>query len=241
MGLSAACATAQPSQPVVLSPSDLAEETRLLRAEARGAPPSTGPLLALEAVSGFDFPMAITPEVHAWASYWAGPGCVAFAQRLERGERRRAAVERALRQHGLPLDLAALPLVESGHLPAVESEAGAVGEWQLTAPTARALGLRVDPGLDERRDPDRSAQAGASYLAQLTRRFPDPYLAWTAYNTGPERLSQAVRDAGGRPDFWTLARSGRLSAEAANYVPKILAAALLRRAPGLLTCQVQGR
>jgi len=245
MGLAAsllgwACACAGPGQ---LRPAqDPAEEQRQLRAESRGPPPGVGPALDLEGLPGFDIPMVVTPEVHAWASYWAGDGCRSFSRRLERAERRRLAVERALSSRGLPRDLAALPLIESGHLPTVESEAGAVGEWQLTAPTAQSLGLRVDPGLDERRDPDRSAEAGATYLATLSRRFPDPYLAWAAYNAGPEAVAKAVREAGGVADYWTLARSGRLSAEAANYVPKILAAAILRRDPvrfGLSTCAVR--
>ncbi len=214
----------------------LPDEVRLLRAEALGPPP-----LVVQVEPAQVRALAIAePETRAWVAYWSGPACASFARRLDRADGRRAAIEQVLSRHGLPLALTAVPLVESGHLPGAESEAGAVGEWQLLAPTARSLGLRVDPGLDERRDPDRSAEAGAAYLAQLVRRFPDPYLAWTAYNAGPEAVTRALREAR-TADYWSLARSGRLSPEAANYVPKLLAAAVLLRDRSLLTCRTGSR
>lgn len=205
-------------------------EIDALRREALGRPPGAGPEVDLSMVDReqFDLPVVLSPEVRAWVSYWAGDGCRAFLRRLERAKARRPAIERALAAVGLPLDLAALPLVESGLIPDAVSAAGAVGEWQLMPATARALGLRVDDVVDERLDPDRSAAAGARYLVALTRALPSAYLAWAAYNAGPSAIEVAIRD-GDSVDYWTLARSGRLSPEAANYVPKIVAAAILTK------------
>lgn len=203
-----------------------------LRREALGPPPGRGPDLDLSGLdpAAFDIPVVVEPEVHAWVSYWAGDGCRWFARRLARVPERRQSLERILEAAGLPRDLVALPMIESGLLPDAVSAAGARGEWQLMPATARGLGLRVDADVDERKDPYRSAVAGARYLASLARRFPNLYLAWAAYNAGPETIAQAVR-AGGTEDYWALARSGRLSPEAANYVPKVLAAAILAKDP----------
>jgi membrane-bound lytic murein transglycosylase D len=105
----------------------------------------------------------------------------AFAQGLTAERLFRPAVRRALEAEGLPLDLAALPLVESCYHPGRVSRAGAVGLWQLTADVGDRY-LRIDGKVDERRDPARSSCAAAAHLRELYERFKSWPLALTAYN-----------------------------------------------------------
>ena len=67
--------------------------------------------------------------------------------------------------------------------------------WQLTATTARALGLRVDGAVDERLDLRKATRAGCRYLRNLILDFgsgSSVMLALAAYNLGPTRVKQAV-------------------------------------------------
>jgi len=98
----------------------------------------------------------------------------------------------------------ALVKAESNLNPAAVSPAGAVGLMQLTPDTARRLGLRVpkykdkrkpnrNPGVDERFDPAKNAEAGAKYLSSMLDRYDGNYvLAVAAYNAGPGRVKKNV-------------------------------------------------
>lgn len=114
----------------------------------------------------------------------------AFAQGLTAERLFRGAVRRALTAERLPLDLAALPLVESSYHPGLVSSAGAVGLWQLTADVADRW-VRVGGKVDERRDPGRSSVAAAAYLRELFDQFGSWPLALTAYNHGPTGVQRA--------------------------------------------------
>lgn len=70
--------------------------------------------------------------------------------------------------------------VESNYKPRAISSAGAGGLMQLTASTARHLGVR------DRFDPHQNIHGGARYLKQLLKEFGDnTELALAAYNAGP--------------------------------------------------------
>jgi hypothetical protein len=145
------------------------------------------------------------------------------------------AMRAVLRQEHLPPDLAYVALVESA-LEGGESAAGAVGLWQLTPTTARALGLRVDGAVDERLDADKSTRAACQYLRQLILDFgagSSVMLALAAYNLGPAKVRQAVlktvEDPIKQRNFWYLYRTRSLPAETREYVPKVLAAIIVGR------------
>jgi membrane-bound lytic murein transglycosylase D len=112
------------------------------------------------------------------------------SERLFRGK-----VRRALEAEGLPLDLAALPLVESSYHPGLTSSAGAVGLWQLTAEVADRY-IRVDGKVDERRDPGRASVAAAAYLREMHEQLGSWPLALTGYNHGPNGVQRAVKTVG---------------------------------------------
>jgi membrane-bound lytic murein transglycosylase D len=132
--------------------------------------------------------------------------------------------EHYLRVHQLPEALKYLPLVESGLRPSGVSSAGAAGLWQFVPTTARAYGLRIDGTIDERLDTYRATEAAVKMLKQLHARFGDWALALAAYNCGPGRVNQAIRQAGQR-NFWAIQRF--LPLESQRYVPRFIAAAYL--------------
>lgn len=123
-----------------------------------------------------------------------------------------------LREAGVPTELAAVVVVESGGNPWALSPKGARGLWQLMPDTARRYGLRVDAEVDERLDAVKSTQAAAAYLRDLFAEFHDWPLALAAYNAGEQNVQQAMARTGAKV-FSIAARA--LPAETQNYVPAV--------------------
>jgi membrane-bound lytic murein transglycosylase D len=136
----------------------------------------------------------------------------------------RPAIEPILRSHGVPTDLVAVILVESGGRVDALSPKGARGLWQLMPDTARRYGLHVDEIQDDRLDLFRSTEAAARYLHDLYAQFGDWKLALAAYNTGEANVTSAIMRAHTQ-DFDQLASQWMLPLETRNYVPRVLAAA----------------
>jgi membrane-bound lytic murein transglycosylase D len=134
----------------------------------------------------------------------------------------------SLTRRGLPLDLIALVMVESGCVGDAESPVGARGLWQFMPATARAYHLRVQAGvIDERLSAAKATDAALRFLGDLYRKLGSWELALASYNMGPFGLLARLRQAGGDADYWDLVDAGRLPNETANYVPKIEAFALI--------------
>ncbi len=138
---------------------------------------------------------------------------------IDRVRRLRPVVEPILREEGVPPELSAVILVESGGLPAALSPKGARGVWQLMPETARRYGLVVSGERDERLEVPKSTRAAARYLWKLHQQFGDWKLAFAAYNAGEQAVRRAMRLAG-QPDFSALQSS--LPAETRSYVPAVL-------------------
>jgi soluble lytic murein transglycosylase-like protein len=135
----------------------------------------------------------------------------------------RLALEPILRGEGIPPQMAAVVLVESGGQPTALSSKGARGLWQIMPDTARRYGLVVSARVDERLDPYKSTRAAARYLRDLHDQFGDWPLALAAYNAGENAVERALSGASSR-DFNSLARAGRLPLETRSYVPAVLSA-----------------
>ena len=143
-------------------------------------------------------------------------------------------VDSLIAELGLPPSLRYLPIIESGYSPTAVSPASAVGLWQLMAGTARGLGVRVTPVLDERRHPLASTEAALRFLDQLHRDFGSWFLALAAYNSGPARVRRLVRQhAPLEPPsdalYWRIRPS--LPRETRDFVPKLFAAIRVGEAP----------
>ncbi len=118
-----------------------------------------------------------------------------FRAGLERSGRWRAFIEREFAAQGVPLELAALPHVESSYNPAARSHVGASGIWQFTRSTAHRF-MRVDHVLDERNDPFAATRAAGQLLTynhSITGNWPT---AITAYNHGLGGIRRAMREYG---------------------------------------------
>jgi membrane-bound lytic murein transglycosylase D len=158
---------------------------------------------------------------------------------LTRMPRYEAMVRERLQRQNLPGDLVYLALIESGFSNTATSRAKAVGMWQFMKRTARMYGLRVDSWVDERRDPYKATDAAAHHLADLTRRFGSLYLAAAAYNAGSGKVSRGlVRLPDEESDsvnsdatFFRLYDTKLLRRETKDYVPKLIAAALIAKQP----------
>jgi membrane-bound lytic murein transglycosylase D len=136
-----------------------------------------------------------------------------------------------LRQEGLPENLVYLALIESGFSSYAYSRAQALGPWQFIQSTALRYGLKIDPWVDERRDPVLSTRAAAGYLKDLYERFGEWFLAAAAYNAGEGRVGTALQRSRAN-DFWLLREEQKyLKLETRDYVPKFIAAALIAGAP----------
>jgi len=175
-------------------------------------------------------------EVERWVARLAVEQRGATRAALERMSAYEPLILHALREHGLPADLIHLALIESHFVATATSHAGAVGIWQLMPATARAHGLEVSEWVDERRDPVRSTRAAVRHLAWLHRRFGSWHLALAAYNAGDARVGGILREAAGRTagdDLLYWRARPLLPSETRAYVPKLLAASRIARAPEL--------
>jgi pSer/pThr/pTyr-binding forkhead associated (FHA) protein len=146
-------------------------------------------------------------------------------------------MRRILTERHLPGDLTYLPLVESA-LGQGESGAGAAGPWQLTLVTAKALGLEVGNGIDQRLNTVDATEAASKYLRQLILDFgsgSSVMIALAAYNGGPTKVKQAIEKTVSDPikqrNFWYLYRVHALPDETREYVPKVIGAMIIGRDP----------
>jgi len=124
--------------------------------------------------------------------------------------------------YNIPLEMKALPIIESALNPIAVSKAGATGMWQFMLRTGRDYGLVIDTYVDERRDPIVSAHAAANYLNYLYSMFGDWTLALAAYNCGEGNVQKAIKRADGKQDYWEI--YPYLPKETRNYVPLFIAA-----------------
>lgn len=112
-------------------------------------------------------------------------------------------MDNVLKQHDIPKELKYLAVIESALNNKAISRAGAVGPWQLMAPTARLMGLTVSKKRDERKDWFKSTSAAAKYLNILYKNLDDWLLVVAAYNSGPGPVMRAIDRTGSR-NFWDI-------------------------------------
>jgi soluble lytic murein transglycosylase-like protein len=151
------------------------------------------------------------------------------------------AIQREFAALGLPEEMAYVAWAETQFDPEATSSAGARGMWQMTASTAQSLGLRVDDKVDERLDVTKQTRAAARKLANLLAEFgSDSFmLAMASYNRGEAGVRRVLHEIAQekdgfrkeKRDFWHLYRLKRLPPETRDYVPRVLAAAVICNDP----------
>lgn len=130
-------------------------------------------------------------------------------------------IEDELLKADLPVELRALPIIESALSPTALSPMGAAGLWQFMPSTGKSYGLEVNSLVDERRDPVRATQAACRYLKDLYGIYNDWSLAIAAYNCGPGNVNKAMARSGGK-NFWEI--YDYLPRETRGYVPAFIGA-----------------
>jgi peptidoglycan lytic transglycosylase D len=177
-----------------------------------------------------DLPLTMNDAVAGYINYFSTRGRGVLERALTRAGLYSDMIRRVLKEEGVPQDLIYLAEAESGFHPVALSHVGARGLWQFMASRARGYGLERNWWIDERQDPEKSTRAAARHLKDLYKEFGDWYLAMAAYNSGPLTVMQAVQRTG-YADFWELYRRNVLPAETRNYVPIIIAVAIMAKNP----------
>jgi membrane-bound lytic murein transglycosylase D len=128
---------------------------------------------------------------------------------------------------GLPVELRALAIVESGLNPLATSRMGAKGLWQFMPSTGKEYGLEINSLVDERCNPRLATKAACRYLKTMYNLYGDWTLAIASYNCGPGNVNKAIIRAGGSPkdydgSFWDVYAG--LPRETRSYVPLFMGA-----------------
>jgi membrane-bound lytic murein transglycosylase D len=178
----------------------------------------------------FDIPIVINAKVEQFIQYFQTTAKNNFSNWLARSEKYIPFMKNVLRESGLPEDLVYLALIESGFNPYAYSRSKASGPWQFIYLTGKRYGLKVNWWVDERRDPEKSTIAAAKYLKDLYDMFECWYLAAAGYNAGENKIANAMKRYR-TEDFWELAKYRYLKQETKDYVPQMIAAALIAKEP----------
>lgn len=180
----------------------------------------------------FDIPVTYNNKVKWWINYFQTGGRKWFRTWLERSHAYMPLMQQLLKDRGLPQDLAFVAMIESGFSAHAVSSASAVGYWQFIKPTAHRYGLKTTWWLDERKDFTKSTSAAAHYLGDLYKMFGSWYLTAAAYNMGEGRMKRLVKKYHSK-NFWELSRKKDFPEETQQYIPKLIAAMLIAKAPRL--------
>lgn len=240
-----------PTDSAVSSPAraarDSAADAAALDSLDRAHPAASLPDMPIESKATWDLNVASfadQPRVKYYLDYFVGRAHDRFQIWLQRMGRYESYARAQFVARKLPGDFVYLALIESGYSPEAVSRARAVGIWQFMLGTGKVFGLRADTWLDERRDPIKATDAAAHYLDDLSQRFGSHYLAAAAYNAGAGRVGRGLEhmNASGSSDddsidltsdeaFFTLADTRTIRDETKNYVPQLIAAAIIAKEP----------
>lgn len=150
---------------------------------------------------------------------------------MRRAGRYSDAMAATLERAEVPTSLVMVAMAESGFNPTVRSRVGAAGAWQFMAGTGQVYGLGQSFWLDERFNVEKSTLAAALYLKDLRVRFGSWELALAAYNAGYGLVMTTI-ERHNTNNYWSLCEiESGLPYATTNYVPKIVAAAIVRANP----------
>jgi len=188
-----------------------------------------------EQANSSEFPVVVNDLVLIQLNRYLGTpeGRDYMKSSLKRMDDYRSLVEGKLREYQVPMEIMAIPIVESGYKNLEERKniMYGAGLWQFIRPTAAVFGLKVDESIDERLNPVLATDAAMRYLLSNKLRFNDWHLSVLAYNIGESRVQKAIDELKSR-DAWVLLRRGYENDK--NYLAKVMAAILIMKNPSSL-------
>ena len=191
--------------------------------------------MALVAQQSSAFPIALNERVLGQLNLLLGTpdGRAYLNASLARMDSYKAFLSEQIERRGLPLELIAVPVVESGYrnLPAGKDPRHGAGLWMFIESTARHFRLEVTARRDERLNVSAETEAALELLSGLHLHFNDWALALLAYNAGRVRVEQGMHETGAR-DAWDLAQRGYENDP--NYLPRVMAVVLIIMNPAVL-------
>ena len=145
-------------------------------------------------------------------------------------------IKAQLNSHGMPNELLAIPLAESGYrsLEPSKNIVQAAGLWQIIPSTGKNLGMTINATRDDRMNAKLSTQAAIKYLAALQDQFHDWKLATVAYEIGEDRTTDLIKTVGSR-DAWTLARSSAAPDSLKAFLAFLDASVIIMQNPSLVS------
>ena len=174
-------------------------------------------------------PLQLNDSVLSYINYFSSSrGRPTLLAGLRRAGRYKPLITRILAEEGVPQELIYLAQAESGFLPRAVSHKAAVGMWQFIRSRGREYGLTQTAHTDDRLDPEKATRSAARHLRDLYNKFGDWNLAIAGYNCGDGCVERAVARTG-YADFWTLRARRAIPLETTNYVPIILAMAIMHK------------
>ncbi len=170
-------------------------------------------------------------ETHLYIDFYRGRGREFFERTHLRKRKYWPIVQEVFGERNLPIELGYIAFVESGFSPRAQSHADAWGLWQFIPETGRRYGLAQRNDFFDTR---KSTEAAAEYLIDLLSIFGSPsfLLAAASYNAGEGKILSCLRridDPFEKRTFWEI--RGCLVTETREYVPRVLAAAVLSSDP----------
>jgi membrane-bound lytic murein transglycosylase D len=205
---------------VATAPRPSPDEIEKAKTEIESAPAGTG----------FDIPIVVNDAVLRAVAFYQFRTPMAFAAALKRSGRYMDVMRGILKEEGLPEDLVYVAMIESAFKYQAHSRAAAHGFWQFIPGTGKRYGLKRSASFDERSDPVKSTRAAAAYFRDLYEMFGDWHLAMAAYDAGEGKILRSLQRTGAR-DFWELSAGSTLRRETRDYVPFVLATALIAKDP----------
>lgn len=147
-----------------------------------------------------------------------------FVEGLIRSGAYRDHINNVVSAKGLPLELGALPHVESSFHPGAYSSVAAAGMWQFMRTTGQRF-MRIDHIVDERMDPYKATYAAMSLLEHNYSVLGTWPLALTAYNHGTGGMSRAARETGSKriEDIIANYKGPSFGFASRNFYPQFLA------------------
>jgi membrane-bound lytic murein transglycosylase D len=173
----------------------------------------------------------LVTETHSYVDFYRGRGREFYERSYQRKRKYWPIISEVFAARSLPVELGYIALVESGFNPRAQSRANAFGLWQFIPETGRRYGLSEAGDFYDVR---KSTAAAAEYLIDLLSIFGSPsfLLATASYNAGEGKIVSCLRkidDPFEKRTFWEI--RGCLATETREYIPRILAAAVIGSNP----------